>query len=212
MGRLTAFLIFLVCTWGMPASAHAFTGRQLGHGLLEASVGGALGVGEGGEGTGGASVSLLAGIGGKLRGFPPRFFLVGGVESADWGADQTDRFGAGVVERRAMSWTTGVRVLFPLWSRTWRLVTEARTGVAFVQSDGGRVGLPSVATDDTFGIMLLGAGLQARLADRLSAGLRLDRTWGLDGGADMAAAAAGLGDDGSGRGRLALGLTFTLHL
>ncbi len=220
MGRNAAFFVVAVCMSGPGGlgTAEAFTGRQAGHLLFEASLGGALGAGEDrsdsgeAEGTAGYSVGLLGGIGGKLKGFPPRFFLVGGIESASWGALSSDSFGEGRVDRQATMVTGGLRMLFPLWSRRLRLVTEARSGVAMVDSEGGRPGLPGATTADTYGVMLLGAGLQARLNDRLSAGFRLDRTWGLDTGADIAAAAAGLGRDGSGRGRLALGLTFTLHL
>lgn len=220
MGRVAAFAVataIVAGPAGMPA-AWAFSGRQVGHFLLEGSVGGALGAGESKEGagevegTGGFSAGLLGGIGGKLRGFPPRFFLVAGLETATWGATSTDEFGEGEVARGATMFTAGVRILFPLWSRRYRLLTEARSGVAYVTSEGGRPGLAPASTVDTVGIMLLGGGLQVRLNERVSAGVRIDRTWGLESGADLAAAAAGLGRDGSGRGRLGLGLTVTLHL
>jgi len=196
----------------VPAPAFAFGGRHLGHGLVEVAGGATVGAGEGGTPAAGGQGSLTLGIGGKWRASPARWFLIGTVDRSSWGALGDDRFGETMVSRIATTWALGLRGVFPLWSRRWRAVAQLQAGPSLVDAVGERAGLTSVATQDTHASLLGGVGLQARLHPRLSVGLRLDRLWALDDGADLAASVAGLGEEGIGRGRYALGLTLTGHL
>ena len=196
----------------VPRTASAASGRHLGHLLAEVGTGLTLGAGEGGTPTAGATGSVTLGVGGKLAGAPPRLFLVAGLDRSTWGATSVDRFGAASVRRAAGTWTVGGRAVFPLWSRRWRAVAQLGLGASSVEARGRREGLPPVHTKESHGTMLGALGLQWRLHPHLSLGLRADRSWSLDDGADLAAAAAGLGEEGAGRGRVGLGLTLTGHL
>ncbi len=206
---LGALLLALLAA---PQDARAFTGRHLGHGLVEVAAGATVGAGEGGTPAAGAQGALTLGIGGKWQGSPARWFLIGTVDRSSWGATSLDRFGASAVRRSATTLAAGLRGVFPLWSRRWRAIAQLQLGPSLVDAVGRREGVTPVHTEDLSTTLLAGTGLQLRLLPRLSVGLNLNRAWSLDDGADLAASVAGLGDEGLGRGRLALGLTITGHL
>jgi len=194
------------------APAHAFTGKHLGHGLVEVSAGATVGAGEGGTPSAGGQGSLTLGIGGKPAGSPARWFLVGTIDYSTWGATSVDRFGSASVSRNATTWALGVRGVFPLWSRRWRAIAQLQMGPGYTNAVGRRDGVAPVKTEDVAATLLGGVGLQLRLLPRLSVGLSVNRAWSLDDGADLAGSVAGLGDEGLGLGRLAFGLTLTGHI
>jgi len=195
-----------------PGAARAFTGQHLGHGLVEVSTGATVGAGEGGTPSAGGQGALTLGIGGKWASSPVRWFLVGTIDYSTWGATSADRFGVASVDRSATTWALGVRGVFPLWSRRWRAFAQLQLGPAYTNAVGRREGLEPVQTEDVATTLLGGAGVQLRLLPRLSLGLSVNRAWSLDDGADLAGSMAGLGEEGLGRGRLALGLTITGHI
>jgi hypothetical protein len=147
----------------------------------------------------GWSFGGTVGIGGKLRGFPPRFYAIGTYRSSLFSGE-----GLHYATRQPYdAWeanhelTGGLRVVFPLWSRVFRLVTEVRGGSVAHTATLDRPGAPKLQSTSWQGVLVLGAGLQARWHPNAAVGIAFE--WAhADRGVDLVARAAGhvgTGDD-----------------
>jgi hypothetical protein len=170
--------------------------------LLEASLG--LSLADRGDALG-FDAGLTVGVGGKLRHFPPRFFLLGS-------------FGGGVARTRGDHNSTpfalatnhldllgGLRILIPIFGPV-RIYGDVLGGMTRVGGTLDRYGAMSLAAESFEPMLTLAAGLSLRVHTNLSLGLRA--RFDLVRGEDPLAAAAGLP---SGMGRTLLQLTGTMH-
>ena len=156
----------------------------------------------------GWSFGGTVGIGGKFRGFPPRFYAIGNYRSSLY-------TGGGVHWATGVpfdAWeanhelTAGLRVVFPLWSRIFRLSTEIRGGTLGHTATLDRPGARTLQTTSWKGVLVLGAGLQARWHPNAAVGLGIE--WAkADTEPDVVAAAAGY--QGAGDERVSVFLTNT---
>ncbi|MBW2733313.1 MAG: hypothetical protein JRH20_13065 [Deltaproteobacteria bacterium] len=124
-------------------------------------------------GGGGPIFSALLGAGGKLRGFPPIFYLIG---EATYAASQESggipTTGVGYRdERNAWDLLWGPRIYLPIFGPV-RLFGEVLIGASHVTAHFSRDGQPTVAADDWLLLTRLGVGLQVRLFHYLSVGGR----------------------------------------
>ncbi|MBI2897009.1 MAG: hypothetical protein HYY06_25860 [Deltaproteobacteria bacterium] len=144
----------------------------------------------------GWSFGGVVGVGGKFRGFPPRFYVVGSYRSSFFAGDGI-HYGTGVPFE---AWEAdhdlagGMRTVFPLWSRIFRLYVDVLGGTAGHTATLERQGERALQSTSWGGVFVLGVGLQARWHPSASAGLRFE--WSIaDRGADLVAVASGHGDD-----------------
>lgn len=128
-------------------------------------------------GGGGPVLSALFGVGGKLRGFPPIFYLVGEASySASRESGGLPTTGIGYRdERSAFDLLAGLRIYLPIYGPV-RLFGEAAIGTSHVNADFSRDGHPTLVADDWTVLTRLGAGLQVRVFHTLSVGARFNAT------------------------------------
>jgi hypothetical protein len=157
----------------------------------------------------GFSFGGTVGIGGKLRGFPPRFYAIGSYRSSFFTGEGRHAatgvlFDAWQADHEL---TAGLRVVLPLWSRVFRLFGEARGGTlghtATLHRRGGR----ALEDSSWTGVFVLAGGLQARWHPNASFGLALE--WAVaDRDRDLVTAAAGAATTGTQRTALYLSNTW----
>lgn len=124
-------------------------------------------------GNGGFDAGGLAGVGGKLRGFPPRFYLVGEFAFstyADSGAI------AGIPKQyhesnRYRDMALGLRVYIPIRG-PFRLFADLLGGATHASGTLERTGLTTLMTSRWSPLGLVGMGVQFRLFHHLSLGVR----------------------------------------
>lgn len=132
-------------------------------------------------GSGGLALGVVLGVGGKLRGFPPIFYLIGELSyntSAE--SSSSGLAGGGYRDDRAFrDVAVGLRVYLPIWGPI-RLFSDAGVGGSYVTANIERQGLPMVSADGWMPIFQLGGGLQVRLFHHLSVGMRFKAVFGSD--------------------------------
>jgi hypothetical protein len=121
----------------------------------------------------GWSFGGTVGIGGKFRGFPPRFYAVGSYRSSFY-TGEGDHFATGVpydAWEADHELTAGLRVVFPLWSQIFRLFGELRGGSLGHTATLDRAGERSLQESSWGGVFVLATGLQARWHPNAAFGL-----------------------------------------
>jgi len=156
----------------------------------------------------GWSFGGTVGIGGKFRGFPPRFYAVGSYRSSFYTGEGT-HYATGVpydAWEADHELTAGLRVVFPLWSQIFRLFGEVRGGTLGHTATLDRAGERSLQESSWGGVFVLATGLQARWHPNAAFGLMLE--WAVaDRDLDVVTTAAGY--TGTGKERTALYLSNT---
>jgi len=124
-------------------------------------------------GSAGPTVGGVVGVGGKLRGFPLRFYLI--AELAYSSVAQNGTLSSGALdfheERSYRDLALGLRVYAPVYGPL-RLFVDAMGGGSHVAALVERDGLTALSSRNWTGMGLLAAGLQLRLFHHLAIGLR----------------------------------------
>lgn len=116
---------------------------------------------------------LVLGIGGKLKNFPPRFFLYFRVSESLFGDDDvtiSSRNATGTVNRSYTRLSGGLRVIIPLFWKL-RLNLEAGGGTLFSSNKYSESGMKAIEYNENYAVVEAGAGLDLRLFEWLSVGL-----------------------------------------
>lgn len=164
-----------------PASAPEDPGT---HFIVELNMGTSF------TGSVGLAGSLLVGAGGRLRGFPPIFYLVGEAGFQLGGSDgQID--GAHYVDAREYAdLSLGLRTYVPV-HRDLRIFVDLLPGATFVTSSLARDGFTALHTSGWYAHFGIGGGVAARVFRELSVGVRV-RVLLTDDGLDDAREALGI--------------------
>jgi len=150
--------------------------RRGTHFLVEINGGGSI------SGNVGLAVGGVVGIGGKLRGFPLRFYLVGEVAYAS-GAQDGMLPGASLdfrEERTYRDLALGLRTYVPVFGPL-SLFVDLMGGGSYVSATLQQEGQSTLASQDWSALGLLAAGVQVRLFHHLSVGIRGKVVLGDDG-------------------------------
>jgi hypothetical protein len=139
--------------------------RRGSHFIAEINVGSGL--------DGGMSVGGLLGVGGKLKGFPPRFYLIAEYAHLSRSADGTL---PDLPINYAEAWryndaALGLRIYFPVLRRV-RLLVDLMGGFSRVSGALSREGMNEVRADGWHPLGQLATGLQIRPFFHLSLGVR----------------------------------------
>lgn len=199
----TGVLVFVLL---LPAGALA---RGRGTHLF-AEVGGGYAVPVASDLGGGLSLGAAVGVGGKWRGFPPRFYVLAGTRWASFSgqAYQVPTGRTSSIDVSDMELYGGLRAVIPAgW--ILRIVLEGDFGTNLHDETVLRHGDPPLVHSQWAPLFGLAAGLQARWHRRASAGLRLSYGWRfLDESRVTRAAGIGVDDEGA---RTAIEITHTWH-
>ncbi len=163
----------LVLGIAMPASAGNGT-----HFLVEPYSGLMFNQGLSVEDAVGLEAGALFAVGGKFKGFPPRFYLYFKVSNAQFGSDDiylADRGAHGCVQRSYTRLVGGLRTVIPLFWHV-RLNLEFGGGGMFSENLYKESGRRIVSYDETLDVLEFGVGLNVRLFTWLSIGLMYDYT------------------------------------
>lgn len=124
-------------------------------------------------GSGGLALEGVLGVGGKLRGFPPRFYLIG--EAAyNSGTLSSATPLAGVSyrdERTYRDLAGGLRVYLPIYGPV-RIFADGLIGGSHVAASLDRQGLAARTAEGWLPLFALAGGLQVRIFRFLSVGMR----------------------------------------
>ncbi len=180
-------------------------GRRSTHFLIEAHAGVAvpayahldLGYGYG----------ATLGLGGKLRGFPPRFYLLFSISGDSFGASRINAAtGAPYsTERDELTLLAGLRVAFPLFSPL-RLVFDVLGGG--MHTSAQLQAATSMRETRWDAVWQLAVALQYRVSEVFSIGLRLSETLGAE---DLDIVAFAAGEARPGPARTDVSLTIGYH-
>ncbi|MFN3198634.1 MAG: outer membrane beta-barrel protein [Bradymonadia bacterium] len=153
------------------------------------------------------------GVGGRLPGTRPAWYLVTRLSWADMTQYGPNRMGRPVVDRSQADLALGVRGYFPFTPRL-RLMTEVAMGQVFETSQvtfKGQEDFPAQFSTDRFGLFTE-AGLQYRMTNHFSLGGRVGMVWmPSPEEPDLAAQAASIPGSQNSQGRWSAGLTTTFH-
>ncbi len=204
----------LICTalvLGIAIPASAGNGT---HFLVEPYSGLMINQGLSVEDAVGLEAGAMFAIGGKLKGFPPRFYLYFKVSNAQFGSEDVylaDRGAHGEVKRSYTRLVGGLRTIIPLlWNI--RLNLEFGGGSMFSENLYTESGRRMVDYKETLDVLEFGVGLNVRLYTWLSMGLMYDYTMVVeDELGDMIASHIGEDDYGSKLGWSHLSVTLGLH-
>jgi hypothetical protein len=121
----------------------------------------------------GPAVGGVLGVGGKLRGFPLRFYLIGELSWASVSSEGTLPSGSLAFreERSYRDLALGLRIYVPVYGPL-RLFVDAMGGGSHAAALMEREGLSTLSTNDWNAVGLLASGVQVRLFHHLSIGLR----------------------------------------
>jgi hypothetical protein len=148
----------------------------------------------------GLESGVLFGIGGKLKGFPPRFFFYCRVSQSMFGEDEVfvdSRQASASVRRSYTQLSGGLRVILPLVSKL-RLNLEVGGGNLFTSNKASESGILLARYDEDLAVMELGIGLNYRFFNWLSLGLMYNYSFLVeDDRGDAIAAMLGEADLGS---------------
>ncbi|MCK5798585.1 MAG: hypothetical protein KAI47_15440 [Deltaproteobacteria bacterium] len=125
-------------------------------------------------GGGGLAASGLFGVGGKLRGFPPIFYLIGEL-SSNQAAENGSMPLAGTGyrdDRSFLDLAVGLRIYLPIWGPI-RLFGDGAFGASYVSANLEQHDGPVVVANGWMSIFQFSGGVQVRLFHALSVGLRL---------------------------------------
>lgn len=199
----------LVVGWG---AAPARAGGT--HFLLEPYTGVVINQGLEMENAVGFESGALLAVGGKLKGFPPRFYLYFKASHALFGEDMIEvptRDTRACVRRSYTRLVGGLRTVIPLFWHL-RLNLEIGGGSLFSSNQYSEAGRRLVSYDEDLVVMEVGAGLNLRLYRWLSVGLMYDYIWvAEDEHGDMIATILGEADNGSALGWSHLTATVGFH-
>ncbi len=121
------------------------------------------------------SGAVLA-VGGKLKGFPPRFYLYLKASQSFFGSDDvyvSERQSTGCVRRSYTGVVGGLRTVIPLFWHL-RLNLEVGAGTMFSKNKYTESGRKIVEYDENLTVVDFGAGLNLRLYRWLSVGIMYD--------------------------------------
>ncbi|PIE18977.1 MAG: hypothetical protein CSA65_03675 [Proteobacteria bacterium] len=125
-------------------------------------------------GGGGLALGGVLGVGGKLRGFPPIFYLMGEFsynQAAESGSMPLS--GTGYRDDRSfLDLVVGLRIYLPIWGPI-RLFGDVGVGASYVSANLEQHDGPIVAADGWMSLFQFSGGVQVRLFHSLSVGLRL---------------------------------------
>jgi hypothetical protein len=162
----------------VPLVATVASAQESGtHFLVEPYTGVTFNQGFSREDAVGFESGLVAAVGGKFKGFPPRFYLYFRVAESLFGDDDVyvpSRQANVSVNRSYTQLTGGLRVVIPLFWKL-RLNLEVGGGAVFSQNsltESGTIEYPSYAKELI--IVETGIGLNLRLFNWLSVGLMYD--------------------------------------
>jgi hypothetical protein len=164
---VTAFLFALI-----PVTASA--GGT--HFLVEPYTGVTFNAGFEKEDAVGLESGAFLAVGGKLKGFSPRFYLYVKASQSFFGSDDvfvTERQSNGCVRRSYTGLVGGLRMVIPLFWHL-RLNLELGAGTMFSQNKFTESGRKIVEYDENLTVVDLGAGLNLRLYRWLSVGVMYD--------------------------------------
>lgn len=117
---------------------------------------------------------VTVGAGGKLKGFPTRFYGTISFTYAEYSGDVKSSLHRAETSRSWMAWTAGLKTLTPIAGRL-RLLLGLGLGGAMVDSlaemNGG---VERLRSDDSTFLIEVGVGLQYRLNLHVSLGARAD--------------------------------------
>lgn len=199
----------LVIVWGAAPARAAGT-----HFLLEPYTGLVFNQGLELENAVGFESGAMLAVGGKLKGFPPRFYLYFKASHSLFGADEVsaaNRSATGCVRRSYTRLVGGLRMVVPLFWHL-RLNLELGGGSLFSSNEYSESGRKLVEYDEDLVVMELGAGLNLRLYRWLSVGLMYDYIWvAEDERGDMIATILGEADNGASLGWSHLTATVGFH-
>jgi hypothetical protein len=196
------------------AAAPAEAGSKGTHFLVEPYTGLMINQGFSAEDAVGLEAGGLVAIGGKLRGFPPRFYLYFKASHARFGQEDLrliERGATACVERSYTRLIGGLRVVVPLF---WylRLNLEIGGGSMFSDNRYSENGRTLASYEENLTVMEFGAGLNLRLFPWLSVGVMYDYTMvAEDEYGDMIATIVGEAGYGSQLGWSHLSATLGFH-
>jgi hypothetical protein len=203
--RVTAPCLVGLCLFAPSAVAE-------NHFIAELAGGLATPLASEGEADFGPGLGLTLGVGGRIKGLTPAWYLIGRLGHAGSTEHGPARFGGATVERSAWELAFGGRMYLPLVERL-RLVTELAYGQVWETASVLRPRHPELSLEASPTTLLALLGLQYRLMNHLALGAGADLGWYLTGSEtrDLAATAAGLPSGDETRGRFRLVLTATAH-
>ena len=170
-------LVLLVCAF--PGLARA----QGSHFLIEPQSGVVWSEGAGGNTAWGVDAGALLAIGGKLRGFPPRFYaFVKGTHTVAALEDRSRSASLGEIAfaHSYVKTVGGARVVIPLFS-CLRLNLEMGFGELFSTQTYRETGLRAVSYSVDRDVMEMGLGLSLRIHPLWSFGVMAEHLVSLDG-------------------------------
>ena len=184
------------------------------HFIAEANTGVGIPLGYEGEYESGLALGLTLGFGGKFKGNPTRFYLLGQFNSSSFSADRVFNNKRRLVDRQVTDFNGGLRMLWPV-NRRVRVFADLALGLAQIDSTASSPDLPSnIVLRDTENSMAFftAAGLQVRFLKWLSLGGKADFAFIFDEDeVDVVSSATSRETDLSQVGRLNLYLTATIH-
>ncbi|MCA9537364.1 MAG: hypothetical protein KC620_00670 [Myxococcales bacterium] len=179
------------------------------HLLLELEGGVTTAVGGSGDAEPGHAIGATFGIGGRIPGFSPAYYLVGRVAAADHGLRGPEVYGGPAIERDQSEWALGARIYLPISERL-RALFQIAAGETSDTSDVKYYGERPLRYESELFTIFTEAGLQYRFTNNFSLGAVADLAYFPDQAPfDMTARSAGMEDGGEfGRARFAVTTTF----
>lgn len=165
--------------------------------------------------TPGYALGVTLGVGGKFKGNPTRFYLVGHFNSSSFSAERTYNGKRRLIDREVVDVNGGIRMLWPVQGRHLRVFAELGLGTAQVDSAATSPDLPSnirFQDTDTDFSLFTAMGVQYRFAYWFSLGAKADFAFVFDDDKlDVVTSATSDATGADQVGRLNLYLTATLH-
>jgi hypothetical protein len=168
--RLSYLMIFVFVLIPLAATAGGT------HFLVEPYTGVTFNSGYTKEDSVGLESGALLAVGGKLKGFPPRFYLYVKASQSFFGSDDvfvSERQSTGCVRRSYTGVVGGLRTVIPLFWHL-RLNLEVGAGTMFSQNKYIESGRKLAEYDEDLTVVDFGAGLNLRLYRWLSVGIMYD--------------------------------------
>ncbi len=160
----------------------------------------------------GAAFGGTFGFGGRIKGFAPAYYLIGTLGRAGYDFTGPPSYGSAHVERDQIDWSLGGRIYLPVSERL-RVLAQVGFGETYDKARVSRAGYRTLLLDTEVFTVQTQVGLQYRLSDALSLGLKGELSFYPDSEElRLAGLSAGLGDDDEGGyGRAGIALTTTFH-
>jgi hypothetical protein len=165
MHRHTLLLGLVVAVGGAALPSTAAARSHGSHFIAELDGGASL------SGDGGLAARLAFGAGGKFRGFPLRFYLLGQLATSRYEAEVPRAVArSGVEEGGFVDLALGPRVYFPI-TDAWRVYGEALFGASFATGRYAELGRPPLQAQEWLWLAQLTLGVQWRIVYALSLGV-----------------------------------------